>query len=458
MTRLAAGVAQTLAWVLAVAATSAASPAGATAGDRAGRPASVLLITIDTLRVDRLSGYGYHLPTTPAIDRMIADGARFDQARTVEPLTGPAVASMLTSLYPHEHGATRNGLPVHAGLPSLAKELGALGYETAAFVANWTLSDRLSGLGDHFQRYEEVMTKRRWLGLIGAEATVKEVNQAALAWLEQRGQIGRPYFLWLHYSEPHAPYLFQSSVAERLGYNRRSRWTPGERYDTEVAFVDDHVGEILTAVVKRARLPDDLLVVLLSDHGEALGEHGYWGHGALLHEPGLRIPWVVYWPGRVSRQEIAEPASILDLAPTIMGLLGHPVAAGYRGVDWSAVLTGTGTGDPGRTLWFQTHKGRVIGNPDPVSARLGGLTGLGMLRDGRKELVQIERRDRTLFDLVRDPGEHLDISGAGDRPSPELQAWIDHVKEALANPDQPPPIELSAEDIRKLRALGYLGN
>ena len=117
---------------------------------------NVVLITVDTLRADRISGYGYERPTSPHIDRLIADGVRFEEARTIEPLTSPALCSIVTSLYPHEHGSSRNGLRMRQGLPSLPKTLQAHGYRTAAFVGNWTLRDKLSGLAEHFEEFEEV--------------------------------------------------------------------------------------------------------------------------------------------------------------------------------------------------------------------------------------------------------------------------------------------------------------
>ncbi len=177
----------------------------------------MVILTIDTLRADHLSSYGYRRPTTPNIDRLLAAGARFSEARTVEPLTTPALGAMLTSLYPHEHGATRNGMRLRPGLPSLARTLGERGYRTAAFVGNWTLKDHLSGFGEHFERYEEVFTRKRWFGLFKDETTAEDLTDAALAWLsgirKQRG----PFLLWVHYVDPHAPYRLHEEVAGQLG-------------------------------------------------------------------------------------------------------------------------------------------------------------------------------------------------------------------------------------------------
>jgi arylsulfatase A-like enzyme len=434
----------------------AALPAAAPAAAEHRSPPNVLLVTIDTLRADRMSGYGYHRPTTPHLDRLIAGGARFDEARTVEPLTSPASCSMLTSLYPHEHGSTRNGLRLRHGLPSLPKELDRFGYQTAGFVANWTIKDKMSGLGEHFQVYDEVLTKKRWFGLVAGEATAEDINAAAFVWMDEHAGRRRPFFLWLHYVEPHAPYEFQGEVAARVGVRRRAKADKSDRYDTEVAYVDHHVGQVLDRVAGDPKLAGNTLIVFLSDHGEAFGEHGYWGHGRRLHDPGLHIPMVVYWPGKVPRQRIGAPASILDVAPTVLGLLGHPVPAGYRGVDWSGVLTGRARPDPGRTLWFQAHKGAVLDINESVDARRDGLMALGMLAGGRKEIVQVNREEHRIFDLRRDPRELHDLNGAGYQPSPELQGWIEHVEEALSHSHDAPPAALDAEDVEKLKSLGYV--
>ena len=164
---------------------------------------NVLLVTVDTLRADRLSGYGYSRNTSPHFDAMMDEGTRFTQARTVEPLTGPALCSLLTSRYPHEHGASRNGLRLRAGLPSLPKTLQAHGYRTSAFVGNWTLRDKLSGLAEHFEFYDEIVSRRRWFGLVKGEATAKDLNDAFADWIadHETRHSERPFFAWLHYVE-----------------------------------------------------------------------------------------------------------------------------------------------------------------------------------------------------------------------------------------------------------------
>lgn len=442
---------------LLLAALLVATPAPrATADDSQHRsPPNVLLITVDTLRADRMSGYGYERPTTPSIDRLIAQGVRFDQARTVEPLTSPASCSMITSLYPHEHGSTRNGLGMRPGLPSLSKELDAKGYQTAAFVANWTIKDKMSGLGEHFQVYEEVLTKKRWFGLVAGEATAEDVNEAAISWLDDHAGRRRPFFAWVHYVEPHAPYVFQGDVAVRVGVERREDATKSDRYDTEIAFVDHHVGVLLDRIEDDPRLAGNTMILFLSDHGEALGEHDYWGHGRRLHDPGLHIPMVLYWPGEVGRQRISAPASNLDVAPTVLGLLGHEVPSSFRGFDWTPVLRGEADADENRALWFQAHKGAVLDINESPQARREGLMALARIQGGTKEIAQINRKEHKVFDLEDDPRELQNLNGAGYQPSEELQGWIEHVETALSSAEVP-AVKLNEEDIEKLKALGYV--
>jgi choline-sulfatase len=418
-------------------------------------PPNVVVITVDTLRADRLSGYGYERPTSPAIDRLLSGGARFDQARTVEPLTNPACSSMLTSLHPHEHGATRNGLRMRPKLDSLPKVLDRQGYQTAAFVANWTLKDKISGLGEHFDLLEEVFTRKRWLGLFAAEATAEDVNEAAIEWLDGHAGRRRPVFLWIHYVEPHAPYELHDKQARRLGIAKAGA-SKSDRYDTEVAYVDQAVGTLMRRIQGDRRLAGNTLVVFTSDHGESLGEHDYWGHGRHLYEPGLRIPLAFHWPGRIRPQQVAAPATLLDLAPTVLGLLGHEVPEGFRGYDWSGVLDGREQPDPARRTWYQAHKGAVLSIQEAGPARKDGLLELAMVTGTTKEIVQLVEREHHVFDLRRDPGERRNLNGAGFRPSGPLAEWIAHVERLLEEADDAPPVNVDAEDIEKLKSLGYI--
>ena len=423
---------------------------------------NVLLVTVDTLRADRLSAYGYERPTSPAIDALLAKGALFSEARTIEPLTGPASCSMITSVYPHEHGASRNSLAMRAELPSLPKRLDQRGYSTAAFVGNWTLRDKLTGLGEHFHLYEELFSRRRWFGLFNAEATAEDLTEATVDWISQRRRTepNRPFFAWVHYVEPHAPYRLQKPFADRLGIALGDGVSRSDRYDTEIAFVDAEIGRLLREIQPYSKA-EDTLILFTSDHGESLGEHGYWGHGRHLWEPSLRIPFGIVWPGKVKAgMKVDAPALILDIAPTVLGLLGLPPVDTFRGHDWSGVLRGQGTPPVDRISLLQAHKGAVVGDNANNKAREGGLLEVALVRGSRKEILDLRTPakgiQRRVHDFVQDPRELRNLTTPKSAPSEEIEAWLAVVRQGLELANGLPAAELDAEALEKLRALGYI--
>lgn len=417
---------------------------------------NVLIVTVDTLRADRLSAYGYRRPTTPNLDRLLAQGARFTQARTVEPLTNPSLCSMFTSLYPHEHGATRNGLRLRPDALSAARVLGRRGYRTAAFVGNWTLRNGISGLGDHFQTYDEVFTRKRWLGLFKGEATAEDLTDGALAWLDgHREDHRKPFLLWVHYVEPHAPYRLQEEEAGRLGIRINSEVSRPDRYDTEVAFADRQIGRLLAQFQRDPELAANTLIVFSADHGESLGEHSYWGHGRNLYEPTLRIPLGLVWPGKIRPAVIDAPALNLDVAPTVLGLAGLPVPGAFQGHDWSPVLLRGEEPPRERTMWFQAHKGAVLSSREAGTARRKGLLEVAVLTGWRKEVFRIHENRRWVFDLLRDPGELRSLDPRAASASANLQGWMASVRKGLAASDLVLATQIDAESAAQLRALGY---
>ncbi len=420
----------------------------------ASRFPNVVLVTVDTLRADRVSSYGYARPTTPNLDRLFARGVRFAQARTVEPLTTPALASLLTSRYPHEHGSTRNGMRLRTGLPSLARVLGQRGFRTAAFVGNWTLRDAISGLGEHFHTYRQIASRKRWV-VLKSEATGDDLTAAALDWLSElrKGSPDRPFLLWVHYVEPHAPYRTQTRFTRALGYGGRRDLAPGERYDTEVAFADHAIGELLAGVARIAR-GEDTLIAVAGDHGESLGEHGYWGHGRHLYENNLRVPMGIAWEGKLPPAVIGEPATLLDLAPTVLGLIGYPALRDSRGFDWSPVLQGRAP-PPHRAAYFQAHKGAVQSVEDARRARRRGLLEVALLVGDRKETLRLRGGERYLVDVASDPGDQKNLADRRSGPSPDLRHWQQLVEQGLISADQLPPPTLDRETEEQLRALGY---
>ncbi len=419
---------------------------------------NILVISVDTLRADRMGSYGYSRQTSPHIDGLLAKGVRFAEARTVEPLTAPALASMLTSLTPHEHGSTRNGLRVRPELPSLPKVLRRHGYQTGAFVGSWTLREKLWAMSGHFDHFEEVLTKARWLGMVKREATAEDLNETALEWLsgQVEGGSSRPVFLWVHYVEPHAPYVLQRDFMNQIG-NAPSdnNYSDSNRYDSEIAYVDFQISKLLEAV--EALVPNgNTMVLFVSDHGESLGEHGYWGHGRHLYEPTLHIPMGITWPGHVEPRVVAAPALIIDLAPTVVGLLGIEVPDFFQGMDWSKVFTGAAEEPTDRVTLYQAHRGAVGAKEDQTKVREKGLLEVAQLENGKKEILRVTNGRRRVFDLASDPGELESLVLEQPEISEGLQSWLERVKAGLVLADELPPPSISDEDMDALRALGYL--
>lgn len=437
------------------------APSRAQEAASGARYPNVVLLAVDTLRLDRLSAYGYHRDTSPELDALMARGARLTEARCVEGLTGPSMVSTVTSLYPHDHGASRNGLRMRAGLPSLPKILSRRGFRTAAFVSNWTLKDKLTGLAEHFDHFEEVLTRTRWFGMVDSEATGEDETEAVISWLEEHkeSQGNRPFFVWAHYVEPHAPYVLQEDFVERLQIMGKA--DRSDRYDTEVAYVDRAAGRLLDAVERLS--PDrPTLVVFQSDHGESLGEHGYWGHGRNLWSPVMHIPMAFVWPGKIPAGTFDGLASNVDIPPTVLGLLGLPIPPAFRGEDLSAALLGRESPDPERIVYLQAHKGAVLGGADLERARRRGLLEVGLVRkdaDGpgyAKETYRLRGEDRSLYALSADPRELKSLVDESSERSAELEAWYQEVMAGLKAADELPPPSLDEESVEKLKALGYL--
>ncbi len=428
---------------------------GMAGGAFAEKPKAVIIITVDALRADRLSIYGYPRPTSPAIDAILADGVRFEAARTSEPLTNPSMCSMLTGVEPQLHGATRNGLRMREGLESLPKVLAGEGWRTAAFVSNWTLKHNLSRLGEHFEEYVEVFTRRRWFGLLNSEATGEDVTDEVLEWVADgtRSKSPAPTMIWAHYVEPHAPYRFHREYAERLGIADKDP-KRSDRYDTEVAAVDAAIGRLIDGL-EDYFAPDEMIVVITADHGESLGEHNYWGHGRFLYEPSLRIPLGIRWKGTVEQRVISRQATLLDLGPTILQLLGLDVPAEFSGISWASAAKGRELPEE-RVICYQAHKGAVHGEHDQDRKRSKGLLSVGVVHKSRKEILRVKNNSHMLFDLTADQQELTSLVVENGPPSDALLECLGTLSEGLGALDRLTSKKLDDETIEQLRALGYI--
>jgi len=412
---------------------SAPAPGGA--APTPGR--NLLLITLDTMRADRLGAYGYAPAHTPALDALAASGTLFEQAFTSCPLTLPAHASVFTGLLPPEHGLRVNGGGALPGdIPVLADILAKHGYRTGAFVAAFVVDSKF-GLDRGFEVYDD--------DLAGAyEQEVPEelsvyrsgalVTTAALGWLGEVAEKGRPFFAWVHLYDTHYPYFPHDELAGTPFEGKRS-------YDAEVAFVDLQVGRLMRLLEER-RLVDQTLVIAFGDHGEGLLDHGEVQHGFLLNEEVLRVPLVVRLPG-VARagQRVSSLVSLVDLLPTILDVLG--IAAELPGGGRSLRPALAGGELPGAPSYAETEF--------PHSAY--GWSPLRSLTTERWKYIRTTRPE--LYDRERDPCELYNLASARPADARSLEEQLAQVEGGI-KPRTPVETTLSAGQKERLASLGYV--
>ena len=352
------------------------SPLLAACGGRTP-PANVLLVTIDTLRADRVGAYGWALAETPNLDALARAGARFEQAYTPVPYTLPAHASLLTGMLPPRHGVRDNGrhsLPEAA--TTLAEWLGARGFATGAFVGAFPLERRF-GLAQGFAVYDDEVGEAGDAFSI-AERRGEEVVSRALRWIG--GPVREPFFAWVHLFDPHAPYAAPAPFGARFA---------ARPYDGEVAYADACLGRLIAGLGDRR---ERTLLVVTADHGESLGEHGEATHGLTLYEAAVRIPLLLAWPGRIGAGlRPAGRASLVDLFPTICDALDLGVPPGVEGGSLLAALRGSDRVE--RPVYLETLVPRLHYGWAPL---------LGW-RAGRWKYVAAPRAE--LYDLEADPAE-----------------------------------------------------
>jgi arylsulfatase A-like enzyme len=399
------------------------------AGDGAVGPAApppparnVVLIVVDTLRADHLGCYGYERPTSPRIDAWARRSAVFEQAYSHSSWTMPSVASMFTSLEPKDHGIADWKQPLDERLLTLAEVLRGRGFRTEGYVSHGVLS-RLYQFDQGFDVYDSSVIAGR---LPRDITTAREVTDLALGALER--PLPEPFFLWVHYFDPHDAYL------KHDGFDFGP--APIDRYDGEIAYTDGHVGRLLEALERRG-LDDRTVVALLSDHGEGFGAHRHLQHTVTLFEELIRIAFVLRAPG-VAPQRVRDVVRAIDLAPTLLTLLGQPVPAEFKGLP-IALREGRFSALPPRVVVAETQR----------------FTDLRALRAGRFKLIQNRARGGArLFNLDEDPGEQRNLAKQRPDVVERLQSLLDahYAGGAWSAPrrDLPPDLE------RDLRSLGYI--
>lgn len=397
---------------------------------------NVILISIDTTRADYLACYGHPSIRTPHIDRLAAEGTLFTQCTTAAPVTLPSHTSMLTGTYPFVHKVRDNGtFRLHADNLTLAEALGAAGYATAAQVGAFVMNHEF-GLDQGFADYRDVgftapgAPSQR----AGTEITAEQVTDGAIRLL---GRVAEQRFLlFVHYFDPHRPYQAPQRFAAQYI----------DPYAAEIAYADEQIGR-LRAAIEEVGIDDRTLVVLTSDHGEGLGQHQESSHAYFVYESTLAVPLIFWCPGRIpAGARVAAQVRVIDIAPTILGLLGLPGLPDAQGVDLSPLISGEAA-DLGLDAYAETFYTKYN----------LGFSQLRSLRSGEWKYIHAPRPE--LYHLADDPQELNDLASVQPERVAEMRARLRALIEAaprVVRTDQARR-QASPQDLRRLESLGYVG-
>jgi arylsulfatase A-like enzyme len=425
---------------------------------------------VDTLRADHLGTYGYTRPTSPRIDALAVEGVLFEQATSQAPWTAASAASLFTGLYPSSHGLEHGGRmqPSKAGLPftlqsalgtqftTLAEWMRDAGYRTGGFVANAYMNAVL-GLGQGFDVYDDFHEDYSGdLDRLKRRADV--TNQRALAWVEEASE---PFFLFVHYMEPHWPYDPPSGFGEKFVEGYTGPLTPLETgsfvevrigetriftqadldyivglYDGEIQAVDHAFGSLIQNLTRQGQ-ERELLIVFTADHGEEFHDHGGTSHGYTLYQELLHVPLLFHWPGKFKPARIEAPVALVDVMPTLAAIAAPDITPPrLDGQDLGPLLRGEREDRPGSIHSEATYAGDTHA-----------------VRSGKFKLLE-SADQQELFDLGQDPGEQHDVQMEHEKFTEALAAESKRFRERQVSAGNT-KVRLDDEVVRQLEALGY---
>ncbi len=405
------------------------------------RQANILLITMDTTRPDHLSCYSPKAAPTPNVDGLAARGTRFTQAVVQVPLTLPSHACIHTGAYPQTNGIRDNGgFRLDPHVPTLAGLLGTHGFETAAFIGAAILNHRY-GLNRGFQTYADDMHETKHvekLPGIMAEIPAEEVAGRALDWLQSAekkgiGRAGKPFFLWMHFYDPHFPYDPPEP------FRTRFRSDP---YAGEIVYTDVQIGRVLDWL-KAKKIEDQTLVVLMGDHGESLGEHGEYTHGIFLYDSTVHVPLIIAGPGLPKGVKVDQQVRSIDILPTVLDFFSISESNRSQGESLLPLLT---SGHSVRTTY--SYMESLYPRTAMAWSELRGV------RAGDWKLIVAPKPE--LYQLSADPRESRNIIGQNAAETERLKK---RVWEVAGDPNHLRPLESSPMDDqtrKELESLGYV--
>jgi arylsulfatase A-like enzyme len=424
-------------------------------------PPNLLLVVVDSLRADHLSAYGHRRPTSPALDALAGRGVRFTRAYATAPWTKPSVASLFTGLAPSAHGVQRVPGPLSPQLPSLPESLARAGFATGGVVSHSLIGSRFG-----FERGFEVFLESEARG--ASHLSSEGVTRQAIELLDRLTAEGRPFFLFVHYFDPHYTYRRHPEYGfagrgtgrlrgeEPIQVLRRLResLSPAEValvrdvYDEEVRFTDEAIGRLLSALEERD-LASRTWVFVTADHGEEFLERGHFGHTRTLHEELVRVPLIAAGPDALPRV-VDAPVSLASLPATLLELTGAAPAAAFEAPSLAPLLRGGSAATP--PPLFEVDFVPTLAENAGNRAHQRGL-----VADGFKLIENLESGRVSLFDLSADPDERVDLAerrpGLVWRLRDRLAAAHDRMRPPVA-PERAAP--LPPAEIERLRELGYL--
>ncbi len=436
-----------------------------TAVTNANNP-NVVLIVMDCARADMLSAYGYPQQTTPILEKFAKESFKYDHAVATAPWTLPSHASMFTGLLPSQHKAhqipdgNRTSIrPLDERFDTLAEALTRRGYQTAAVVANAACLSRELGMGQGFQYYDDRVTasfaaaKTKTISPIlwlahwyknraepsetGWSRNAAEINRDVYTWLDTIND--KPFFLFINYLDAHEPYVSHRQFAQTLGQPARDRWSTDvandvAHYQQEIAFVDHQIGRLFDRLKNDGRY-DNSLIIVTSDHGEAFGEHGHFGHCGTLHEEELHVPLFVRYPNRKIIGVGKAPISLASLPDLVADVIKQPLVQQLGQFD---------------------KPPHVVAELRVCESGSCGIARATYLEDGRKLLFD-GRGGVQLYNLAADPHEQYDLSFLADHrvltSQSQLLKWANQIHEP-DNTDSESPLDLDLQ--RRLQSLGYV--
>jgi len=422
----------------------------------AGGPArpNVILVVIDTLRADFLNCMGGRNPATPSIDTLASMGVKFDRCISAAPITGPSITSIFTGQYPTVHGVRFNLHEVPEVTATIAARLGEAGYETAGFVSSTIISSRY-GFNRGFDLYDDRTTDE--YSPNHYERGAEKTNARAIEWLRNR-PADKPFFLFVHYFDPHAPY--RAHFGKQAGKSFPADYLDGlyrdqdveaikkvydeivEYYRQEVTYTDMQLGRLLR-IVEETGLLEDTVIVLTADHGEELFDHDYYcQHGRSLYDTVLNVPLIIHLPGRAhAGGSVDSTVRTVDILPTVMEAAGVDPGGGLSGTSLMP-LVDSAEADDRTALSFRA----------PHDFFWEGL-GIAATR-GRWKLIQFEKTGDRFFDIETDPRELENLAGKGIGEEKMLGDEIaDH---ASRHPGNVRKRYLSEPEEKMLKDLGYI--